>query len=323
MDANSAVNSKDGSHPVYLTISAPVESGVDLQRLWMALVEGKWIIAVLASLCVCGGMIYSLFTSKLYEAEVLLAPVVNGTKAGPAARLGGLASLAGLSVGGGDESAETIAMLKSKAFLGEFIRSKHLLPILFEDQWDPVAKNWRSKTADEIPDYIDGVQYFLRYVLDISRDGETGFVTLRVRWKDPKVAAVWAMELVARGNNEKRQKDTQDADGKLAYLHRQLETASLLESRQAIANVIEDQLNATMMAHANAEYAFKIIDPAIVPKVPVWPQLTLLLIATAFVGLFVGVSVVLIRAVSRGMIVDRKQHESVVADPGAKGMNHA
>jgi uncharacterized protein involved in exopolysaccharide biosynthesis len=302
-----ADDSISAKQPIYLAVTPPTDDGIDLLRLWRVLEEGKWLLVASVLLSVCIGIAYSLLATHRYRAEALLAPAGATQPAGAMAGLGGLASLAGIKVGGADSGAETVAMLQSKKFIEDFIRDKNLLPVLFADRWDAAAGKWQSADPAEQPDLRDGIDYFLDGVLELSKDGETGFVTLALEWRDPQQAAQWVMELVARANETKRRNDIRDAQQKLDYLNEQLAQANLIELRQAISRVVEEQVSAMTMAQAQAEYAFKVIDPAMVPKERVWPQRTLIVIAAALFGGMLGIFIILVRAVNRKLASSRAQ----------------
>jgi len=286
---------REGLQPVYLTIAEARGNQIDLLLVWRALVQERWVILGIVALFICGAVVYSVLATEKFKSEVLLVPAVDERSSGAIGRFGGLAALAGLGSGDSKSSAEALAILTSKKFLEDFIRDKNLLPVLFADQWDPAANKWKSASVEEHPDLVDGAVYFLEHVLMLSKDGETGFVTLEIEWRDPQVVAVWAMDLVLRLNEIKRQRDIALAQHKLDYLQQQLEQSSLLELRQAIADVIEEQIKAMMMAQAQHEYAFKIIDPAVAPKRRVWPQPVLIVVTAAMVGLMCALLVVFLR----------------------------
>lgn len=300
IQADPREGSMAGGQPVYFTFSVPVNEGLDLANLWKTIWAGKWIIAGIIATFAVSAAVYSLLATERYRAEVLLAPVVeSGTN--PASRLGGLASLAGISLQTGGNTAESLALLESKKFTEDFIQEKQLLPILFEDEWDPVENAWKTDDKEEQPDLRDGTKYFSERVRSVTKDAETGFVTLSIEWTDPVLARDWAMDLVRRINVVTREEHIRQVQQKLDYLNGQLASANLLELRQAVAKVIEEQISAMMMAQAQTEYAFKIIDPATLPKNRVWPQPMLIIIAATAFGALVGVFAVLVWRATRAI----------------------
>jgi uncharacterized protein involved in exopolysaccharide biosynthesis len=172
------------------------------------------------------------------------------------------------------------------------------MPILFADRWDAAKRAWKPARAGA-PELMDGIKLFLEHVLTVTTDRQTGFVTLTVEWRDGRQAADWAGELVAAVNEAKRRRDIEEAQRKLEYLNEQLQTATLLETRQAVSKVIEEQINAMTIAHARAEYAFRVVDPPVAPKYRTWPQAILVVIAALFLGTLLGFFIVLLRHARR------------------------
>lgn len=285
-------------------VSIEADDFIDFRQLIRRLAAGKWLFLGIVVVCVGLGVIYALTAPPVYRAEVVLAPVSSDRVTGGLAQMTGLASLAGIDLGVSGDKTHALAMLQSRWFIQEFIRERNLLPVLFSELWDSNAGTWKNSDPAKHPDVRDGVALFDRKVRFISEDRRTGLVTLAIEWKDPEVAAEWAKELVRRINEDVRQRDIRESESKLQYLNEQLEKASLLELRQAIARVIEGQISSMMVAQAQPEYAFSVIDPAVVPKDRVWPKRTLIVIVSFVLGGVIGALVVLSRTASGAVGAD-------------------
>lgn len=290
-------NERD-SIPVYLAISPSPESRISVSELWKAIWRGKWVTFGIAFLSGLVAVAYSLSITPVFQSEAILAPSQRN-EAPRASQLGDLADLTGLSLGSSGNRGNSLAILRSRNFAEGFIRDNNLLPTLFANQWDPAKGEWLASSPDTQPDIRDGVQYFVNSVRQINEDPQTGLVTLSIQWKDPEVAATWARKLVDRINEITRSRDIQEYERKLEYLRNELTQANLVELRQAISRVIEEQVSAMMLAQAELEYAFEVVDPPIVPKQRVWPKRTQIVVASTFLGALIGTFVVLIYFVFR------------------------
>lgn len=286
--------------PVYISMGgAAEENGVDILDLWRSVLEGKWLILGVAAVFAVLAIAYSLMATPIYRAETILSPARDGTGRA-ASGLSGLASLAGIDIGMNDDTVqESIAILKSRKFAEEFIRERNLLPVLFAEQWDPDTESWMVDNPEEIPDIRDAVSLFVDSVIDVTEDPQTGLVTLAVEWSDAQLVATWAAELVARVNEAIRRRDISESEQKLNYLYSELGKANLVELREAISRVIEEQINAMMLAQGKIEYAFKVIDPPVIPKKRARPQRTLIVVVATLLGGFIGVFVVIARSTLR------------------------
>jgi uncharacterized protein involved in exopolysaccharide biosynthesis len=268
-----------------------------VEELWRSIRSRFHIVlAAMISLGVLAGVAAFIMT-PIYRATTLLAPVseqnTNNSLGGLLNQFGGLASLAGLSLGSGTTNKdEAIAILDSRMFTIQFIDDNDLLPILFLDSWDAEAGNWLK--PDDAPDLIDGYHLFSK-IRTIAEDRQTGLVQMSVEWKDPHLAAAWANALIDRVNQVMRADAISDAERGIEYLNRELEKTSIVELRQAIFSLIEGQINRIMLANVRDEYAFRVLDPAMAPNKDdfVRPRSLLMVVMGLLIGGVLGVGVAL------------------------------
>lgn len=266
----------------------PPPAHIDLVELLLVLWQRKWFIVGTTVLFAIAGILYALFATPTYRAEVVLAPTQRNATPSIPAGFSSLAGLAGINLGSSNNTVQAVATLRSRAFVEEFIRDNTLLPVLFADRWSKEDNAWNSDHSEDPPDIQDGVKYFIDNVRTVEEDAEAGTVTFAIEWSDPNLAAEWAEELVIRINERLRTRDLADSQARLEYLHRQLKSADLVELRQAISRLIQNQIETIMLAQAESEYAFKVIDPARVPNERVSPRRVLIVILATFVGGLLG-----------------------------------
>lgn len=289
-----------GESVVYVMPANPAsevaDDSIDLTEFWRILWSGKWIIAVVTTLIAVLSVVYALGLTHWYRAEVLLAPAdSSGGHSGLAGELGGLASLAGINLGGGGTSTtEALAVLRSRSFTEGFIEDENLMPVLFADKWDAKAKRWINDDPARQPDVRDAVKFFGENVRKVQEDRETGLVTLAIEWTDPKLAARWATELVARLNDYMRSRALKEAQTNVDYLQSQMTSTSVVALQQSISQLLQGELQKLMLARGNKEYAFRVIDPAQVPTSPSRPNRRLIVMSMTAVGGLASVFLVLV-----------------------------
>jgi uncharacterized protein involved in exopolysaccharide biosynthesis len=270
----------------------------DLAWLWSALWDGKFIVLAVTGVFVAATVVYCVTAKEWYRSEVLLAPAGDGSQTGSAAgllgQLGGLASIAGFSLGS-EDTVEPLAVLSSREFAREFIEDQKLLPVLFADKWNEREGRWRESNRDDWPDYRDGVSFFDDKVRRVREDANTGLVTLTIEWTDPDVAAQWANLIVSRLNERMRQKALVAAEENIAYLREELEKTNLVPLQQSIGRLLEAEFQKRMLARGNKEYSFTIIDPAQPAKEPSKPMRLLLIAMATIIGGALSMFVVLVR----------------------------
>ena len=151
----------------------------------------------------------------------------------------------------------------------------------------------------QVPTLWDANKLFANKIRTVEQDGATGLVTLSIEWKDPEQAAHWASELVSRTNERMRNRAISSAEKNLAYLKRQLEQNSIAEIRTAIYKLIESELKSSMLAQGDEEYAFRVLDPAVVPQEPVRPQKKVIVLLGLVLGFMLSSFAVMVVGFSR------------------------
>jgi uncharacterized protein involved in exopolysaccharide biosynthesis len=282
---------------------AQTEEAFDLATLFSVLVH-SW--KILLAVTLAGALIaaaVALLLPPTYRADALIAPVaqndIGGVGGGLRGQLGGLAALAGIDLGSnGSRREESIATLSSKGFARDFILHENLIPILFARLWDANTGHWRGDK--KAPTVEDAVKKFTTEVLTISEDRKSGLVTLTVEWRSPAETARWANKLVEMVNERLSAEATRNAERAIDYLNKEMAKTNVVELRQSISKLIEQQINNAMLANVQREYAFHFIDAAVQPESRARPKRTAMTIIGAMAGLFFGVIGTLLRFRLRG-----------------------
>ncbi|MEA3196766.1 MAG: hypothetical protein QOF32_818 [Gammaproteobacteria bacterium] len=277
------------------------DEAISLIDLWFILWQSKRILIVTAAISIGLALVYALTAQLWYRAEVLLKLADSKQSQGllgGLGGLGGLASLAGLDVND-NKSAEPLGVLKSREFAGAFIEDLDLLPVFFARKWDASAKRWKPPNIDDQPDVRDGIEYFHDHVLKIQEDKKTGLITMTVDWTDAKVAADWANLLVERVNDRMRQRALTAGELNMTFLKQEVAASNVVALQQSIGRVLEAELQKLILAKANKEYAFRIIDHAQVPKRRDHPHRALIVIGAFFFGTAMSALFVISRHVVR------------------------
>lgn len=263
---------------------------LDLRRLIEAVWDGRWIVLGSTFACTLIAVVWSLLLTPVYRAEAVVQvrdeTKSGGALAGVAAQLGGLAELVGGLGGTEKDKALTLATLKSRTLIQQFIQDEHLMPVLFEDDWNAAAKNWDD--PEDAPTLWHGHKLFVEDILRVGEDKRTGLVTVAVEWKDADAAAAWVTALISRTNAYLREKALQESEKNLAYLQQQLRHTGQVELQQSVYALVESEMKKLMLAKGYEEYAIRTIDPAQAPKRHFRPN-RLLMVASGFiVGAFLG-----------------------------------
>lgn len=287
---------EDGDRIVYVMPSdclvVPPEQSLGFGELLARLWKGKWTIVAITSLFAAGGIAYALLATEWYRAEIVLAPAEKRSVPDLLGSLGGLASLAGVSIGGGG-SEEPLAVLRSREFTGKFIEDLGLTTVLLASKWDAENQRWKASDPGDWPDTRDAVTYFDRNVRTTVLDKKNGMVTLTIRWKDPVVAAEWANVLVKRLNERMRERALADANRNVAFLQSEITKTDVVSLQQSIGRLLETEMQRLMLARGNEEFSFRVIDPAKPPHKRSEPRRTQVVVLWTIMGFALSIAVVL------------------------------
>jgi uncharacterized protein involved in exopolysaccharide biosynthesis len=276
----------DRSHEAATPILREDDEALDLMALSSRIWQGRWLIIGVTAAFTLSSAVLVLTLPSWYRAEVLLAPVRTKSAAdlaSPLGSLGGLASLAGITLGG--NTSEPLAVLESRDLARQFIEQQNLLPLIFAGKWDAKLARWTPADSRDWPDVRDGVKYLIAKIRTVKEDKKSGLVTLTIEWKDAKTAADWANLYADRANERIRTRALLEAQANVNFLEHELTTTSVVTLQQSIGRLLDTELQKLMLARENKEFAFRVIDRAEVPKWRVWPKrVQTVLLATMFGG---------------------------------------
>ncbi len=302
---------------------------IDLRELFIALWKGKWIIILSTIVFAAGAVAYALHLPNIYRSDVLLAPAESSGSGGlskMAAQFGGLASLAGINLGGGSSSQTDLAVqvLKSRQFIDAFIQKHDLLvPLMASKGWDLGANKlvYNTELYDQTsgkwlreakglrgsePSAQEAYAQFSKEVLTVSQDKESGLYTIGVSFYSPYLAQQWASWLVEDINQVMRERTIAESTQNLNYLNEQLAKTAVADMQSTFYTLIEEQTKSLMLAEVQEEFIFKVVDPAVVPELKAKPKRALIAVLGTLLGGMLGVAIVLVRFAFRK---DKKEED--------------
>ena len=292
------------------------EDEIDLLEYWRVIWANRMLIVAISLGVGFLAAIYSLTLPNIYKAEVLLAPISDEAGKGPSlGGFGGLASLAGISLGGGGNIEENLAVLQSREFIWRFIKDEKLMPVLFEDAWDAEKGAWKESAPEKQPTQWAAFRALAGRV-DVSLDKKTGLLTLAIIGENAEQCAKWANALVARLNEYQRQRAIADSKANLDYLNRELARTQVEDMRQSLFQLISQEQKKAMLANSRDQFAFRVLDAAVPPDMKFKPKRSQIVILSVFVAGFLAVIGVFIR---EGINKRKEEGEALPVSDGAAG----
>jgi uncharacterized protein involved in exopolysaccharide biosynthesis len=293
------------------------DDNIDLKELFTAIWQGKWIIIAFTFISAIIAVVYALSLPNIYKSEVLLAPAEEnqGGGAGLASQFGGLAAIAGVNLGGSGMDKTTLALevLKSRAFIAEFINEHDLKATLMatngwdiisntlkynEDIYNADTKTWLrvvNMPKKPEPSDLEVHEYFIKESLSITTDKETGLVLISIKHYSPYIAKEIVDKLVVAINDKIKKGDIAEANKSIKYLRSALNETPIADMQKVFYQLIEQQEQTKMLASVREQYVLKTIDPSVVSEKRNSPNRVLICILGVMIGGILSVLSILVR----------------------------
>jgi uncharacterized protein involved in exopolysaccharide biosynthesis len=264
------------------------DDGYSIAEITNLLRNQKGLVTAIIAATILAALYIALVSKPVFRAEVVAMDVRErgGMNAGAiGGQLGGLAALAGVNIGAAGVPREASAVLKSRTLASQFVEREALLPRLFEGQSEN-ATVWFA------------VERLKNDVLSIVEEPRSGLITVTVDWGDPDEAARWANAFVALADDTLRRRAIEDHERNIKYLNEQINQTAAMQVRLVLFKIVEDETKNLMLARSRQDYAFFVVDPAVVPESRIAPRRTLIV----SLGIALGVLLATLTAFARDAI---------------------
>ncbi|ACJ28341.1 Lipopolysaccharide biosynthesis [Shewanella piezotolerans WP3] len=295
---------------------------IDLRELFSVVWQGKWAVIAITTVFAISSVIFAILQPNIYKSEALLAPASEEQAGGLGAlagQFGGLASMAGINLGGGagvDNTQMAIEVIKSRQFTSQFIEKHNILANLMAvEKWnlhdnslvydpevyDEVNDTWVREVKAPYkpkPSMQEAYKEF-KDVVSINLVKDTGMVTISVEHLSPTIAQQWVTWLIEDINQVMKERDVAEANRSREFLNKQIAQTNVADIRTVLYKLIEEQAKTIMFAEVRDEYVFKTVDPALIPEEKSKPMRALLCVLGTLAGGILGTMFVLMRRFSR------------------------
>jgi len=276
-------------------------------RLW----AGKlWLVAGIV-LGLIAAVFYLNRATFFYTAsmKVTAAPSSQGASPGRGS-LGGLASLAGVSLGssaGASPFDMYLETLTSEDVARRLAADQKIMRTIFASDWDAEGNRWREPPAGLRARLSRGVKEtlgipvkewrrpderelagFLGGHLAIQRDTRSSVVGVSLDYPDPRFAKELLSAVSREADRRIRESVLSRSRSYGDYLERKLPTVTIAEQRVALVDTLSEQEKAIMMASSSAPFAATVISGPVVSSMPTRPSGSMVVLAFLVVGLVAG-----------------------------------
>jgi len=284
------------------------EDEIDLRELFATIVKGKKIIAAVTAVVVTLTFVYALKQPNVYTSKTMLIPTAEdgGSSLGG---LGGLAAMAGISIGGGGSMTPDVAftsLLNNYDFMKKFVVKNKIIEHYNDANVDKnyvFALGFRGfydmfkSSPDEAVDPEELIFTTVKLVKDsmsISSDKKTALISVSYSDSDrtypPLVIDAFLKDASAYlvGNN------LRIIDNKLKYFSHEMQNADGFELRQSLSSMISNILQEKVMMKSKQFYQCDVLtqaSPAYI-KDKTKPKRGLILVVSFITSIILGVFLV-------------------------------
>lgn len=294
---------------------------IDLRELFGVLWADKIKIIAITAIFGVASLIYSLSMPNQYKATALLAPAQSddGGLSGNLGELGGLASLAGVNIGGSESSESQIAqeIMQSWNFIESFIADNEIAVEVYaadgwsresnqlkidDDVYEVETDSWlveNDHTGKDGPPSSWQLFEAFSDKLYMSEDKVSGLVSVSIEYYSPQIAKEWLDLYISAINKHMQGRQVEKVSNNINYLKAQIEKTAIAEMQEVFYTLIAEQTKKKMVAEASPDYAFVAVSPSMVPEEKSQPKRALIFILGTLTGGILSVLLVLVMHYSR------------------------
>lgn len=261
------------------------QSEVTLGFLVKLLWQKKFQIIIPTVIASVIAVLYAINKPNVYTAQGIYTPASQGDASSLsklAGQFGGLASLAGVNLGGAgeDDTQVAIKFLKSRAFLQHFIDKYDLTDELMAvEGWnkidnkliyntsifDPNSNTWNKELGIDKPTPWNAYEV-LKSMLSVNYDSKEGVIEVSLTFYSPVLAKKWLELLIQEINKYWREKKIAKHNLLAIALEEKAEKSNVSELRSVFYSLIAEQTKNSLLAEVTSESVFESVGDIVLPQ---------------------------------------------------------
>lgn len=284
------------------------EDEIDLRELFETILKGKKIIFLITIVVVSLTLLYALKLPNSYTSSAVLIPSEQD-KGANLGGLGGLAAMAGVSIGGGSSMTPDVAfssLLQNYDFMKTFIEENEILEHYTRANADEnyvFALGYRGVYdffAGEIVAEEDREKALYDLILtlktsfSISADKQSALITISYTDFDRKYAAKMVDLFLTDASAYLVKNNLNNVNKKLHYFEQEMANAQGFEMRQSLSTIISKIVQEKVMIQSKQYYQCDLLTPAQEPYIldKTKPKRGLIVVVSFVTSIILGIFVV-------------------------------
>lgn len=294
--------------------NSSIDNEVNLQQILFIALKRKKLFTTILIISIAASLLAAILMPNIYKSQAVLAPANQETSL--SSMLGSYSSLAGLAGFNlpnepEDKTLEAIERISSFNFFSNYflpnIKLENLMAI---KKWDAknnvvIYKNrifnqekgiWVRKEKfprKAKPSNQEAYEVYLD-IINVRKDNNTGFVKISIESHSPDIAKNWLDLIIFYINESMRLEDKEITLDYINYLNKVFSETTISELQEAIAQLLQAQMQKYMVTEYSKDYIFKEIEPPLAEEEESSPNRVLILIMGLIFGLIAAISTNLI-----------------------------
>jgi len=278
---------------------------IELKLLFKGIWLSRYFIILLSFIGATFSVFYAISIPDTYKSEATVLVETNDNDAAGMSQYSGLASMAGISLGGSSANRkdEILHTMISRKFINEFVNHRDILIPLFafealglnketytinNEIFNKTKNSWVDgafKTKDGNPSQQDIFNTFTDH-LKIEEDFSTGFITISIIHESPVLSDQWLKWFIEDVNMHVKSYDMNQSEKALNYLEEKLIDSNIPDINKVLISMTQEEIRKMMLINIREEYILRTIDPSILPLKKIAPSrasLCITITATSFI----------------------------------------
>ena len=292
---------------------------IDLRELISVFWRGKYFIIFFTIISLAIGSIYLRNLSSEYRVSILLAPVQEEQATPNFSGLGGLASLAGISLptSSASDFAKYEIMLKTQEVSTQIFKEQNLIQALFSHEWDKnqqIFRERKQKKTTFIKNYVKELltgqppkEYaepspakltqFINSNVRINSDKKTQYLTLSAEDSNPELLTKLLVSMIKNTDELFKKKFIKQANDAVQFYQIKISKARSQEHREILATLISKEERKLLLATRDGPFVAEILTGPHTSLNPTSPKASLVLLFSILLGGFLSCGLLFIRSI--------------------------
>ena len=294
-----------------------IKDDIDLNVIFFAIWQGKILIIFSTILTIIMAVVYLQNATIKYSVRMVYKPVIDNSQPNYGS-LSGLASLSMVELPGnnGNGDIEVFKYLLTSEEVGDVILANtELMHELFSNEFDPINNTYKMPKLSRLAIFIKKIKPFitgqdpepymppnaarvatlLKNSFLQNQDRKTGLITFSSETSAPNIIVKLIDNAVNAADSLLKQRYIETMAGSLSFYQQKLSKAKSREHREALARLIVTEEKSLMLASTGNNFTVKSITRPQISLYPTSPNITTVLIIGLALGMFIGVTFVLLR----------------------------